>query len=439
MISANVFNNRRKILLSNIDQLSAVLIFSEPELNNKNGSNKFHQNRDFLYFTGFDEPNALIILIKINDKNIKSIMFNRKKDLTAEIWFGNRLGQEDAIKKLTVDQAFPWELLNEKLYTLLNGLSIIYHALGESIINDNIVFNALKKLKNNAYKCIMPTTIKDWRPLVHNMRVFKEPEEIEIIRSACKISSLAHLRAMKICSPGMFEYQIEGEILHEFKIHGALYESYNTIVGSGENACILHYTKNQSKLKNGDLILIDAGCEFKHYSSDITRTFPINGIFNKYQRNVYNIVLSALKIALSLFRPGINFSIIHEKVITIIVTGLVNLGILKGDINKLIEEKKYRQFFMHGVSHWLGLDVHDVDYYGPSIQKSILQPGMVLTIEPGIYISQSANVPIEYKNIGVRIEDTILITKTGYENFTNSVIKEVYDIEHFIKSQKQSA
>jgi len=248
------------------------------------------------------------------------------------------------------------------------------------------------------------------------------------MRRAGEISALAHTRAMEKCRPGMFEYQLEGEILHEFSRHGARFASYNTIVGGGENGCILHYTENESALRDGDLVLIDAGCEYKGYAGDITRTFPVNGTFTPAQRAVYDIVLESLETALTLFRPGTSIQEVTGAVVRIMVTGLVNLGVLNGDIDELIADNAHRAFFMHGLSHWLGLDVHDVGGYGPDRSRT-LEPGMVLTVEPGLYIAPDADVPAEYRGIGIRIEDDIVITETGNENMTAQVVKKADDIE----------
>lgn len=248
------------------------------------------------------------------------------------------------------------------------------------------------------------------------------------MRRAGEISALAHTRAMERCRPGMFEYQLEGEILHEFTRHGARFPSYNTIVGGGENGCILHYTENESELRDGDLVLIDAGCEYKGYAGDITRTFPVNGKFTPAQRAIYDIVLDSLETALTLFRPGTTIQEVTGEVVRIMVTGLVNLEILKGDVEQLIAENAHRAFFMHGLSHWLGLDVHDVGFYGPD-RSRVLEPGMVLTVEPGLYIAPDADVPAQYRGIGIRIEDDIVITETGNENLTATVVKKADDIE----------
>lgn len=440
MISLETFQQRRQALLAKMAPGSAALIFAAPEVTRSNDTEyPFRQNSDFWYFTGFNEPQALLVLIKSNETHNHSVLFNRVRDLTAEVWFGRRLGQDAAPAKLAVDRALPWDDIGDQLHLLLNGLDVVYHAQGEYAESDTLVFNALEKLRRGFRQNLSaPATVTDWRPWVHEMRLFKSPDEIEILRRAGKISALAHTRAMEKCRPGMFEYQLEGEILHEFSRHGARFPSYNTIVGSGENGCILHYTENESELRDGDLVLIDAGCEFHGYAGDITRTFPINGKFSQPQREIYDIVLASLYTALSLFRPGISIREVNDEVVRIMITGLVELGVLQGDVDALIAEDAHRQFYMHGLSHWMGLDVHDVGHYGTPSRDRILEPGMVLTIEPGLYIAPDADVPAEYRGIGIRIEDDIVINETGNENLTDSVVKDPEAIEALMAAAQRA-
>ncbi|WP_081049514.1 Xaa-Pro aminopeptidase [Pantoea stewartii] len=431
MISLETFQQRRQALLEKMVPGSAALIFAAPEVTRSNDSEyPFRQNSDFWYFTGFNEPEALLVLIKSDENHNHSVLFNRVRDLTAEIWFGRRLGQEAAPAKLGVDRALPWNDIGEQLHLLLNGLDEVYHAQGLYPEADKLVFSALDKLRRGFRQNLSaPASLTDWRPWVHEMRLFKSPEEIAILRRAGEISALAHTRAMQACRPGLYEYHLEGEIHHEFNRHGARFPSYNTIVGSGENGCILHYTENECELRDGDLVLIDAGCEWQGYAGDITRTFPVNGKFSPAQRAVYNIVLKSLETALSRFRPGVSIREVNDEVVHIMVTGLVELGVLQGEVDALIAEDAHRKFFMHGLSHWLGLDVHDVGHYGTPSRDRILEPGMVITIEPGLYIAPDADVPVEYRGIGIRIEDDIVITETGNENLTDSVVKDPDAIE----------
>ena len=432
------FLRRRQALLAQMAPASAALIFAAPEATRSADSEyPYRQNSDFWYFTGFNEPEAVLVLIKSDDTHNHSVLFNRIRDKTAEIWFGRRLGQEAAPEKLGVDRALAFPEIGKHLYQLLNGLDAVYHAQGEYAYADEIVFAALDKLrKGSRQNLTAPATVTDWRPIVHEMRLFKSAEEIEVMRRAGEISALAHTRAMQTCKPGMFEYQLEGEIHHEFNRHGARFPSYNTIVGAGENGCILHYTENESVMRDGDLVLIDAGCEYMGYAGDITRTFPVNGKFSPAQREVYDIVLESLETALRLFRPGTSIQEVNGEVVRIMVTGLVKLGILKGEVDTLVAENAHRPFFMHGLSHWLGLDVHDVGVYGQD-RSRILEPGMVLTVEPGLYIAPDADVPEVYRGIGIRVEDDIVITENGNENLTASVVKKADDIEALMAAARR--
>ncbi|MBS0849346.1 Xaa-Pro aminopeptidase [Citrobacter sp. JGM124] len=432
------FHRRRQALLAKMAPASAAIVFSAPEATrNADSEYPYRQSSDFWYLTGFNEPEAVLVLIKSDVTHSHTVLFNRVRDKNAEIWFGRRLGQDAAPKKLGVDRALAFNEIDEQLYQLLNGLNVVYHAQGEYDYADSIVFAALDKLRRGSRKNLKaPDTLIDWRPVLHEMRLFKSEEECAILRRAGEITSLAHTRAMEVCRPGMFEYQLEGEIHHEFNRHGARYPSYNTIVGSGENGCILHYTENESKMQSGDLVLIDAGCEYQGYAGDITRTFPVNGKFSAPQRAIYDIVLESLDTAHALYRPGTTIQDVTAQVVHIMVTGLVKLGLLQGDVDTLIAEKAYQPFFMHSLSHWLGLDVHDVGFYGPE-RSRVLEPGMVLTIEPGLYIAPDADVPAEYRGIGIRIEDDILITENGSENLTAGVVKSADDIEALMAAARQ--
>jgi Xaa-Pro aminopeptidase len=425
------FNSRRQALLAKMAPASAAIIFSAPEATRSADTEyPYRQNSDFWYLTGFNEPEAVLILVKSDETHNHSVLFNRVRDLAAETWFGRRLGQDAAPAKLGIDRALPFNEINDQLPLLLNGLDVVYHAQGQYAYADQILFDALDKLRKGFRQNLQaPSTLTDWRPWLHEMRLFKSSEEMVIMRRAGEISALAHTRAMEKCRPGMFEYQLEAEIHHEFTRLGARSPSYNTIVGGGDNACILHYTENESELRDGDLVLIDAGCEFKGYAGDITRTFPVNGKFSRPQRAVYDIVLASLTRALEMFKPGISIRVVNDEVVRIMITGMVELGILKGEVEQLIAEQAHRPFYMHGLGHWLGLDVHDVGHYGTPDRDRTLEPGMVLTVEPGLYIAPDADVPEQYRGMGIRIEDDILITATGIENLTASVVKDADAIE----------
>ncbi|ACR70494.1 Xaa-Pro aminopeptidase [Edwardsiella ictaluri] len=425
------YQRRRQALLARMQPGSAALFFSAPvRCRNAENEYPYRQNSDFWYLCGFDEPEALLVLIKSADNHSHSVLFNRVRDVTAEVWFGRRLGQEAAPTRLNIDRALPYGDVEEQLPLLLNGLDVVYHAQGMYDFADAMIFSALETLRGGARQSLRaPATLTDWRPWVHEMRLFKSAEEIAVMRRAAEITALGHIRAMEKCRPGMYEYQLEGELLHEFNRHGARSPSFNTIVGSGGNACILHYTENESEMKEGDLVLVDAGAEFRHYAGDVTRTFPVSGRFSDPQRQIYQLVLASMEAGLTHYRPGSSLREAQEATVRVMVTGLVALGILQGEVDQLIAEQKYRAFFMHGLGHWLGLDVHDVGDYTTPARDRTLEPGMVLTCEPGLYIAPDADVPPIYRGIGVRIEDDVLITEAGCEILTEGVVKSVEAIE----------
>lgn len=431
MITLNELQLRRQRLIEQMSDHSAMIIFSAPEKTRSADTEyPYRQDSDFWYLTQFNEPEAALVLLKDTSSNYRSILFNRVKDVTAEIWYGRRLGQEAAPEKLSVDEALPFDDIQLQLCQLLNNLNVIYHAQGHYRYADEIIYSVFEQLrKGGRQNKRAPLTVTDWRPMLHEMRLIKSPAELEIMRQAGKLNCKAHTRAMCVCQPGMFEYQLEAEILHEYAMSGARYPSYNTIVGGGENGCILHYTENESELRGGDLVLIDAGCEYQGYASDITRTFPVNGRFSPAQRAIYSIVLESQKVALANFKAGTSIYQVNQLVIKVMVDGLIRLGILQGDSEQLIADKAWFQFYMHGLGHWLGLDVHDVGDYKSAQRDRILEPGMVLTVEPGLYIAAHPNVPVEYHNIGVRIEDNIVITEQGNELLTDEVVKDPDAIE----------
>ncbi|PXY90069.1 Xaa-Pro aminopeptidase [Gilliamella apis] len=422
---------RRNKLLAQMEPNSIALFFASPEVTRSNDTHyPYRQDSDFWYFTFFAEPEALLAVIKESDNQARYVLFNRKKDPLAETWTGYRLGQQAALEKICVDEAYLFDDINNLLPNLLNGKKVIYHADQLYEYADEIVKTTLHNLRQGVRnKFVVPNIMIDWRSIVHEMRMFKSDFEMAILREACEISAKAHIRAMQKCQPSLYEYQLEAEILHEFAWYGARSPSYNTIVGGGNNGCILHYENNSDQLKDGDLVLIDAGCEYQYYAGDITRTFPINGKFNQSQREIYDIVLTAQYAAIKLLQPGTSISIVNQQIIRIMVEGLVKLGIMQGDIETLIANKAYMTFYMHGLGHWLGIDVHDVG----SDRDRILAPGMVLTVEPGLYINQEADVPERYKSIGIRIEDNILITDSGNEVLTAMVPKDPQQIEQLMQ------
>lgn len=420
------FTARRKRVLEQMQNNSALLIFTESEKRrNSDCDYLFRPDSYFWYLTGFAEPQSAILLVKQINKT-ESIIFVRKKDPFMETWNGKRLGVEEAPKTLQFNEAFDIEEIKTVLAKKLANLTACYYVRDLQKWGDDV----LDEIAANNHK--IPTLI-DWQPILSEMRLIKSELEIALIQQACHISSMAHIRAMKQTRPNRYELEIEGEILHEFTRFGARFPAYNTIVASGENACILHYNENDGILKNGDLLLIDAGAEFAYYAGDITRTFPISGQFSEPQKELYELTLMMLQEATKLLVPQSSIKAANDKAVQILTEGLVHLGILKGNVTDLIEQKAYRQFYMHGLGHWLGLDVHDVGDYGAERNRP-LQIGMVLTVEPGIYISAEADVPERYKGIGIRIEDNLLITEYGNKNLTSGCPKDIADIEELMQS-----
>lgn len=415
------FGERRTRVFTQMQPNSALLLFSEIEKRRNNDCTyPFRQDSYFWYLTGFNEPNAALLLLKTEQAE-KAIIFLRPRDPLLETWNGRRLGVERAAQQLNVNEAYSIEEFATVLPKILKNLTALYHVPEIHTWGDKLVTES----------AVSFSEILDWRPMLSEMRLIKSPNEIRLMQQAGQITALGHIKAMQTTRPNRFEYEIESDILHEFNRHCARFPSYNSIVAGGNNACILHYTENDRPLNDGDLVLIDAGCEFAMYAGDITRTFPVNGKFSQPQREIYELVLKAQKRAIELLVPGNSIKQANDEVIRIKTQGLVDLGILKGDVDTLIEQQVYRQFYMHGLGHWLGLDVHDVGSYGQDKQR-ILEIGMVITVEPGIYISEDADVPEQYKGIGVRIEDNLLMTEYGNKILTAAAPKEIADIENLM-------
>ncbi|TDQ58101.1 aminopeptidase P [Mesocricetibacter intestinalis] len=420
------FSERRAKLAEQMQDNSVLLVFSEVEKRRNNDcSFPFRQDSYFWYLTGFNEPNA-VLLIRKKQGQRQDILFLRPSDPLLETWHGRRLGVEKAAEKLALDQAYAIDEFEAVFARLSKATDCLYHAPQLHPWGDAL-------LEKSAVDFIR---VFDWRLIVDEMRLFKSQNEIALMQQAGQISALGHLRAMRETRPNRPEYEIESELVHEFNRFGARYAAYNSIVASGDNACILHYTENDRSLKDGDLLLIDAGCEFAMYAGDISRTFPVNGKFSQPQREIYEIVLKAQKRAIELLVAGNSIQQANDEVIRIKVEGLVKLGILQGDPQELIAREAHRQFYMHGLGHWLGLDVHDVGSYSKQGEANSrnkrnrpLEVGMVLTVEPSLYIAPQAEVPEQYKGIGIRIEDNILITEYGNKVLTSAVPKEISDIE----------
>ena len=413
------------------DNAIAIIPSADLKIRNRDAEFAFRQDSDFLYLTGFNEPKAVAVLVPGREES-EYIIFCREKDPKTEQWTGRMAGLEGAVEDFAAADAFPIDDIDDILPGLMENRTKVYYSVGNNQDFDTRVISWVNSLRAKVRNGIQaPHEFVSLDVFLHEMRLFKSPAEQKLMREAAKVAVKAHQRAMKTCRPGMMEYEIDAEYLHEFRKAG-MTPAYTTIVGGGENACILHYIDNNQKLKARDLLLIDAGAENQGYASDITRTFPVDGKFSKEQRILYQIVLDAQYAAIDVAKPGNRWIDPHNAAVRVIVAGLLENGLLEGDLEEIISENKHFPFYMHKTGHWLGLDVHDVGEYKISEEWRELEPGMTLTVEPGIYVSPSDNVDKKWWNIGIRIEDDVLITETGNEVLTGALLKEVDDIETFM-------
>ncbi len=392
----------------------------------------YRQDSDFMYLTGFDEPESVAVLIPGRPQG-EFVLFVRDRDPVRETWDGSRAGTEGAVQQHGADDAFPIDDIDEILPGLLERCDRVYSAMGLDPDFDQRVIGWVNGLRAQAKQGLhTPQEFVALDHLLHDMRLYKSPAELRLMRRAADITVQAHRRAMRFTAPGRFEYEVAAEIVHEFHRHQAE-NAYQPIVGGGANACVLHYRANQDELRDGDLLLIDAGAEYRHYAADITRTFPVNGRFTPRQRDIYDVVLEAQRAAIEKTRAGNHWNDPHDAAVKTITQGLVRLGLLKGRVPSLIKEGAYRKFFMHRTGHWLGMDVHDVGDYRVGEEWRVLEPGMVLTVEPGVYIAPGTKgVPRQWWGIGVRIEDDVVVTRAAAEVITAGVPSAPEDIEHWM-------
>jgi len=431
IIKQDEYAKRRQRLMQAMGEDSIAIIPAAAEVSRTGDSvYQYRQNNDFYYVTGFNEPEAVAVLIP-NKNGGEFILFCRDRNKEMEIWTGKRAGQEGTVENFHADIAHSFSELNHKMPEILQGKQQVYVAFGRDHEFDERVTKWINDLRMKVRGGVeAPSEIINIEHLLHDMRLIKSPAEIIVMREAAAISVEAHRRAIALCEPGMYEYELEAELQHEFLRQGSRHPAYESIVASGGNACVLHYVDNNKQMQDGDLVLIDAGCEYQLYASDVTRTFPVNGKFNKEQRAIYELVLAAQLAGLKIIKPGVPWPKIQEVIVKVITEGLVELGILKGDVEKLIEDKKYRDFYMHNSGHWLGMDTHDVGDYKQKGEWRLLEAGMMLTVEPGIYIAEdSKDVDEKWRGIGVRIEDDLLVTEKGHENLSLDLPKSVEEIE----------
>lgn len=424
------FLDRRNQLLERIGEGVVVLPAAPVFIRNNDVEHAYRQDSDFWYLTAFDEPEAVLVLRNVGGER-SSVLFLRERNIEREIWDGPRLGVERAPGALAIDEAYPIGELASRLPRLLLGASHLHAQVGRAHPFDASLFDALAKARGFARRSgdAVPNTIVDFSETLHEMRLRKSKQEVAAMEAAAAISAAAHRRAMEFAKPGMHEYEVEAEMLRVFHQQGAPRTAYDSIVGSGANATILHYRSNRRRIEDGELLLIDAGCELAFYASDITRTFPVGGRFSPAQRTLYEIVLRSQEAAIEAAVVGGSLDSVHDVAVRILSEGMIECGLLEGTIDEAIESESYKQFYMHRTGHWLGLDVHDVGSGFADGKARPLEEGFVLTVEPGIYVAQNADVDPSFRGIGIRIEDDILVTADGPRNLTADVPKTVDAIE----------
>jgi Xaa-Pro aminopeptidase len=421
--------------MKRMESNSVAIIPSASEAYRSNDSNyRYRQDSDFYYLTGFEEPESIAVVAPSREPQYT--LFVRPRDPEREIWDGRRAGVDGAVSQYGADAAFTITEFREKLSDIINNTTNLYYRIGApgNTELDEMIVTEMRRMRILGRKKINPPqAIVDAGTILHEMRLIKSDEEIEIMQRAADIAAEAHVEAMKTAKPGMKEYEIEALVEYIFRRSGAYAPAYTSIVGAGANATVLHYINNDGVLNDGELLLIDAGAEYRGYASDITRTFPINGRFTKAQRDIYDLVLETQMACVEMVRPGTSGDELKNRSIEMLTEGMVRLGLLKGDPKKLIEEEKYKQFYMHGLGHFLGLDVHDVGRYYEKDESRRLEPGMVMTVEPGLYIApDTKDIPDQYRGIGVRIEDDVLVTQNGPRVLSRKAPKQPEEIEELM-------
>ncbi len=434
-LPAQEFTQRRKALMNMMGEGAvAILPAAEQHVRNRDSDYRYRQDSDFYYVSGFAEPEAVICLIPGRPEG-EYVLFCRPRDRMMETWNGYRAGQEGAVRDLGADQAFSIEELDEHMPQLLAGRERVYYAMGLKAAFDHRMMDWLNRVRAKSRSGVhAPGEFLMLDHLLHDLRLFKSTEELKLMRKAAAISVRAHERAMRVCKPGLYEYELEAEIMHEFMRSGCQAPAYNSIVGGGRNGCILHYVDNRDVLRDGDLVLIDAGAEFDHYAADITRTFPVNGRYSAEQKALYEVVLAAQAAAIDSVSPQAHWNDPHQAALKVLTQGLMDLGLLQGSLDDLLAAEAYKPYYMHRTGHWLGMDVHDVGDYKVDESWRLLEPGMVLTVEPGLYIAEDADVDERWRGIGIRIEDDVLVTRQGYEVLTQAAPKQVADIEALMRA-----
>ena len=435
------YARRRKALMAEMEPNSIAILPAAPMyIRNRDVEHIYRQDSDFQYLSGFPEPEAVIALIPGREHG-EYVLFCRERDPARELWDGLRAGQDGAVAEYGADDAFPIGDIDDILPGLIEGRSRVYYAIGSNQEFDHRLMEWINTIRSKARQGAQPPNeFVALDHLLHDLRLYKSANEVKVMRAAAEISARAHVRAMQASRAGLYEYHLEAELDYEFRKGGAKMPAYGSIVAAGKNACILHYRENDAVLKDGDLVLIDAGCEIDCYASDITRTFPVSGRFSAEQKAIYELVLAANEEAFKHIAPGKHWNEAHEATVRVITAGLVDLGLLQGDVEDLIASEAYKPFYMHRAGHWLGMDVHDVGDYKVGGEWRVLEPGMAMTVEPGIYIAaDNQDVAKKWRGIGVRIEDDVVVTRTGCEILTGGVPKTVAEIEALMPAAAEVA
>ncbi len=425
------FSRRRRELMALMETNSiAILPSAMLQTRNSDVEYRFRQDSDFHYLTGFDEPDSVFVLIP-GRQHAEAILFCRERESDLERWHGKVTGPERAMQLYGMDDAFPVEDIDDIIPGLIEGKSKLYYAMGANLEFDIQVIGWVNTIAaNNQSGAQPPGEFVQLGHYLHELRLFKTAKEVEVMRWVAGITAEAHRRILAKTEPGMFEYQLEAELEYCFATNGARSPAYPCIVGGGNNACVLHYIQNDDVLRKEDLVLVDAGGEYQSYASDVTRTFPVSGTFSEAQAQLYEIVLAAQLAAIEEVQPGNLWNQPHEAAVAKITSGLIQLGLLEGELEELIEQESYKKYYMHKTGHWLGLDVHDVGEYQIDGEWRVFEPGMVTTIEPGLYIAEDCEeAPPQFRGIGIRIEDNVLVTSTGHEVLTHMIPKTIEDIE----------
>ena len=440
-IAQSEYVRRRQALIQQMAPGSiAILPAATMQIRNRDVEHTYRQDSDFQYLTGFPEPEAVLALIPGREHG-EYVLFCRERNPERELWDGLRAGQDGAMRHYGADNAFAIGTIDEVLPSLIEGRTRVYYAMGANPEFDRQLVGWINTIRSRARQgATPPSEFVALDHLLHEMRLFKSDAEIEAMQAAADISARAHVRAMQASRAGLHEYDLEAELDYEFRKGGAKMPAYGSIVAGGRNACILHYRENDAPLNDGDLVLIDAGCEIDCYASDITRTFPVSGRFSPEQKAIYELVLKAQAAAFAEIAPGKHWNHAHEATVRVITEGLVELGLLTGEVQALIDSEAYRAFYMHRAGHWLGMDVHDVGEYKVGGEWRVLEPGMALTVEPGIYIgADNQAVAKKWRGIGVRIEDDVVVTRQGCEILTSGVPRTVAEIEALMQAARKDA